>query len=289
MIERRIRMSRVMRASLAIALAALLLGTATSVAKARERRLTRNALPRQTTSPSSSAKSGVPVVVELFTSEGCSSCPPADKLLAALEEKQPVPGAQVIALEEHVDYWNSQGWLDPFSSVEFTDRQDEYEHSLHASTAFTPQMIVDGMTQFVGSNVKAAVDAIAKAAQTSIGHVDLQVKSDAGAKAVPVNVRFTSDANVPAHGSADVMLAITEDGLSSNVTRGENAGATLAHQGVVRELRVIGRVSSDGTFTAQPDVKISKSWNRAHLRVVVFVQMHGDGRIITAATLPLQS
>jgi hypothetical protein len=234
-------------------------------------------------------KNGTPVVVELFTSEGCSTCPPADKLLAALEDKQPVPGAEVIALEEHVDYWNSQGWNDPFSSVEFTNRQNDYEHSLHASTAFTPQMVVDGMAQFVGSNAKAALAAIAKATESSTGHVDLQLKSDPVSNTVPVNVHFASDSKWPPRGSADVMMAITEDGLSSNVTRGENAGTVLNHQGVVRELRVVGHVGSEGTFAGQPNVKISKGWNRAHLRVVVFVQMRSDDHIVAAAAIPLQS
>ena len=107
-----------------------------------------------------------PVIVELFTSEGCSDCPPADRLLAHVQRAQPVPGADVIALEEHVDYWNSQGWVDPFSSVQFTDRQSDYVHSFRLSSGpYTPQMVIEGSAQFVGSNERAALAAITKAAQ----------------------------------------------------------------------------------------------------------------------------
>ena len=106
----------------------------------------------------------VPVVVELFTSEGCSSCPPADRLLARLDQTQPIAGAQVIAIEEHVDYWNQLGWNDPFSSPQYRARQNDYAIAFHAKDIFTPQMVVNGQAAFVGSDMTRAYKEIGAAA-----------------------------------------------------------------------------------------------------------------------------
>ena len=131
-----------------------------------------------------------PVIVELFTSEGCSDCPPADRLLAHVQRAQPVPGADVIALEEHVDYWNSQGWVDPFSSVQFTDRQSDYVHSFRLSSGpYTPQMVIEGSAQFVGSNERAALAAITKAAQDPEMPVTIEQAPDSNSKAGKVQLQ----------------------------------------------------------------------------------------------------
>src|SRR5215468_4014633 len=114
-----------------------------------------------------------PVVVELFTSEGCSSCPPADAVLAQLQQTQPVAGAEVIALGEHVDYWNYIGWSDPFSAPVFSQRQNDYTNAFGAFSVYTPQMVVDGQTEFVGSKMSKALDAIAKAARAPKAKVQL--------------------------------------------------------------------------------------------------------------------
>src|ERR1700674_4434461 len=110
------------------------------------------------------AASSNPILVELFTSEGCSSCPPAEALLRTLDAAQPIPGAQLIVLEEHVDYWDDQGWQDPFSAHAFTVRQSDYVKRLHLNSGpYTPQMVVNGSEAFVGSDRAQAGRALAKA------------------------------------------------------------------------------------------------------------------------------
>src|SRR6266404_1330477 len=114
----------------------------------------------QAQSPASSTVR-VPVVLELFTSEGCSSCPPADALLARLEAQQPIAGAEIIALEEHVDYWDHQGWTDPFSSGQWTQRQEAYAVLRNSQSIYTPQIVVNGRTEFVGHRAREARQTIA--------------------------------------------------------------------------------------------------------------------------------
>ncbi|HYA18332.1 MAG TPA: DUF1223 domain-containing protein, partial [Bryobacteraceae bacterium] len=205
-----------------------------------------------------------PVVVELFTSEGCSSCPPADRLLALLDEKQPVPGARIIALEQHVDYWDDLGWRDPFSSAQFSRRQEDYVSAFHTNGAYTPQMVVDGSTELLGSDPHAALAAIVKSShvpKTSIviGQTN-PVPPDAAS--IPVRVSLESAPSANAASGSDVILAVTEDNLLSNVTNGENSGSKLPHRAVVRDMRVLGRVGGDGSFNAQTDVRLSKNWKR---------------------------
>src|SRR5580700_4664573 len=115
----------------------------------------------------------VPVIVELFTSEGCSSCPAADRMLSRLEQTQPIPGAQVIAIEEHVDYWNQTGWTDPFSSPQYRARQNDYAIAFKANDIYTPQMVVNGQNAFVGSDMNRAYREIGEAAQSTTTLVNL--------------------------------------------------------------------------------------------------------------------
>src|SRR2546422_895176 len=114
--------------------------------------------------PQQSPGPRTPVLVELFTSEGCSSCPPADALLAKLEIQQPIAGAEIVAMEEHVDYWNQQGWMDPFSSEQWTERQQRYAATRRDQGIYTPQMVVDGRAEFVGSRERQATHEIEQAA-----------------------------------------------------------------------------------------------------------------------------
>jgi len=226
-----------------------------------------------------------PVIVELFTSEGCSSCPPADTLLKKLEEEQPIGDAEVIALEEHVDYWNQQGWTDPFSSPDATFRQQQYAATFKGDGPYTPQMIVDGRSEFVGSRERQAREEIEQAARVPRVQISLTPKSPTakGAEQFSVQVaKLTGD-------SAEVWLAVTERQLHSNVKAGENAGESLHHAAVVRSLRKIGdaKAGNEISFTGNANVKIDSKWKLENLHVVVFAQEKKSRHIVGAAAMPL--
>ena len=230
------------------------------------------------------------VVVELFTSEGCSSCPPADALLAKLAEQSPSGGVQIVALEEHVDYWNEQGWVDPFSSREWTARQSAYADVLKNGNPYTPQMVVDGSTEFTGSRGQEALKSIGEAAQQPKAAVTLsQANSNkAGHESFSVTVGKLPDTSKGA--AAEVWLAITESGLHKAVTGGENVGHDLHHAAVVRSMRKIGETKGTGetSFTGEAAISVRSEWKRENLRAVVFVQEKKNLRIIGAAQIPLR-
>jgi hypothetical protein len=226
------------------------------------------------------------VLVELFTSEGCSSCPPADKLLADLDQNQPIKGAQVIALSEHVDYWNRLGWKDPFSSADFSRRQSEYARVFGGKDIYTPQMVVDGQAEFVGSNLAAAREAILKAALSPKANVALTIKSSSP-KSVAIAVRVENIPAISSGDTADVMLAITESGLSSNVSRGENSGRKLAHSAVTRKLIKIGSISGN-SFTGERTIDLDSRWKRENMKAVAFAQERTSRRAIGAAAIKLE-
>jgi hypothetical protein len=235
-------------------------------------------------------KSSTPVLVELFTSEGCSSCPPADALLAQIDAKQPVSGAQAIILEEHVDYWDDQGWRDPFASAAATQRQQEYSKTLHAEV-YTPQMIVDGRTEILGSDQNAAQRAIEKAIAAPKTSLELSwvgaTMTMGGPKLLRVRAGKLSGVDGASGGqNAEVFLVITESHLHSDVRRGENAGRGLEHDGVVRKFTSLGKASGSGEFSfdAQSSVKLSPDWKRENIRVVVFVQDVRSRRIYAATS-----
>jgi hypothetical protein len=220
----------------------------------------------------SAAKPATPVLVELFTSEGCSSCPPADRLLAQLNARQPVKGAEAIILEEHVDYWDDLGWHDPFASAAVTQRQKDYDQTIHAEV-YTPQMIVDGRTDVLGSDQRAAERAIAKASDAPKTELELSWVGMTSTMGGPKLLRVRAG-KLSGGDKAEVFMAITESHLHSDVKRGENAGRGLEHDGVVRKLTSLGKTNGNGEYSydAQTSVKLSPEWKRENVRVVVFVQ-----------------
>jgi hypothetical protein len=223
-----------------------------------------------------------PVIVELFTSEGCSSCPPADRLLTQLAQTN----VSIIALSEHVDYWNYIGWADPFSSPAFSERQRQYAETFgtrgERGGVYTPQMVVDGYYGFVGSNAAQAQSALAQAAQSAKANVEILPTLNATDKSVSLRVSVT---NLPKHEAAELMLALTEDNLALSVTRGENSGRRLPHSAVTRLLKPVAEIAAQAqSFNATTNVKLNDRWQRSSLRVVAFVQERTQRRIIGAAT-----
>lgn len=214
------------------------------------------------------------VIVELFTSEGCSSCPPADAVLDELEKTQSIANTTIIALGEHVDYWNYLGWADPFSSATYSERQQNYARALNADT-YTPQMVIDGQIEFVGSNSSRAQSAIAKAAQTPKANVTITRLKPDTFKITATDIPRTTPNN-----KLDIIVALTESNLSSQVARGENAGRKLQHRTVVRQLLIAGEAP-----TAEAKLNFDPKWKSENLRVVAFLQERMSRRILGATVL----
>ncbi len=226
-------------------------------------------------------QSSTPVLVELFTSEGCSSCPPADELLSRLGKTQPVHGADIIALEEHVDYWDRLGWKDPFSSGTATARQNEYDLAFAGGEAYTPQMIVDGRAKFVGSSDTDALRAIRNASQAPKPAVQLSWENDD-----VLTIHIDPLNNSAERDGQQLILVVAENMLHSDVKHGENAGRALEHNGVVRQLLPVGKIDAAAAgFSSSVAVHSAREWNRANLRAVVFVQERRSRHILAAAAI----
>ena len=222
-----------------------------------------------------------PVLVELFTSEGCISCPPADNVLSDLVTRQPIEGVYVVGLGEHVDYWDRLGWRDPFSSPLFTRRQSEYDAKVFRSNRiYTPQIVVDGHTEAIGSDTDAVRRAIQAAAQRPNVNVVVRLDSMTDAEA-RVWVHVEMALAVGRRNDVDVFVAVTEDRLVTAVPRGENQGRTLNHHAVVRSLTTVGSIPGDqGTFQATVSVPLEPAWKSEDVRIVSFVQERQSLRIL---------
>jgi hypothetical protein len=219
----------------------------------------------------------VPVVVELFSSEGCSSCPPVDEYLAELDRTQSVAGVEVIALEQHVDYWDDLGWRDPFGSKENSLRQRAYSTVLADHRVFTPEMVVDGSQLISAYEADGAVRALQQAAAQPKARVSVRVEQG---RAI---VDVAPLPPLPANEHARVVLALTERGLRTQVKSGENAGKKLAHAPIVRKLAPLAVAEVQGTH-AETTIALEPVWKPSALRVVAFVQLTDTGAIIGAAS-----
>jgi hypothetical protein len=228
-----------------------------------------------------------PILIELFTSEGCSSCPPADTLLKQFD-MQPVTGTQLIVLSEHVDYWNQIGWKDPYSSRFFSDRQSMYAQRMGSDSVYTPQMIVDGTREFVGSDGHEAQQAIAKArtaeklpitlsnlALTTPGALHGRIEIDALPESLHVH-------------SADMFIVVALNHGESQVLRGENEGRRLQHVAVVQSITKIGTVGKTTKFAQDASVKLAENIDPANLRIIVFAQDPSSGRVLGATLQQLK-
>lgn len=233
--------------------------------------------------PQASADRHSTVVIELFTSEGCSSCPPADDVLTDLIRNQPIPNVTVVGFGEHVDYWDNLGWRDVFSAPAFTDRQSDYEkHVFHTGSIYTPQAIVDGRVQLVGSDSAALRRAILNAARVAKATLDLAVQtSNASDLIAQLTVNIPSE--VTAH-TLDVVAVVVERNLATRVQRGENGGRLLKHGAVARTLVPVGAIKApERTFSKTVTLHVDPGWKRSDLQVVAFVQDRTTKAIAGAA------
>ena len=221
-----------------------------------------------------------PVLVELFTSEGCSSCPPADALLARLDATQPVADAQVIVLSEHVTYWNHDGWHDPFSLDAMTDRQARYVERFGLSSSYTPQAVVDGSAQVVGSNENGLEQVVAHAAASPKEELNI-VDAQWSGGVVHFAVRGGSGA---ADSKQTLIAALAEDSAQSSVARGENAGRSLRHVAVVRVMQEMAKGSEDGrALTLKAPASSQTSAQTTPMRLVVFLTDRHNGHVLAVA------
>jgi hypothetical protein len=229
------------------------------------------------------AKTGaVPVLVELFTSEGCSSCPPADAWLMQLDTAQPVTGAQLIVLSEHVDYWNHDGWKDPYSSALVTDRQGDYAHVLRLDSPYTPQVVVNGTANLKLSDSQSVQLTLEQAAKAPTLPVTItSVAIDPGNPAT-LHARVEVDGRSAEH-NADIYEAVALDHAESQVLHGENGGKHLMHVAVVQQFAKIGKIEKGKTFSRAIDLKLKPGTDPKNTRLIIFVQEAGPGKVVGAA------
>jgi hypothetical protein len=214
-------------------------------------------------------------VVELFTSEGCSSCPPADKLAAKIQSEN--AGKPIYILAFHVDYWNSLGWKDKFSNSEYSARQRRYADWLHLESVYTPQVIINGASECVGSDEGSVTKGIAAGLnQANAPTLTLQgtIEGD------KLNVEY----NTADEKNAELVLALVQKSGESNVKAGENAGRKLSHVQIVRQL-----VCQDVNSKKNVTLNLPKDFNQAGWELIGFIQHKNDGRITAAGRFNFKS
>jgi hypothetical protein len=227
------------------------------------------------------AADSLPILVELFTSEGCSSCPPADVMLEKMDA-QPIPGAQLIVLSEHVDYWDHDGWKDPYSSSLVTERQNDYVRALGLKTAYTPQVIVDGTSEIRLSDPQQFKQVFQRA--LAAGTLPVRIVALNLATGTPPVIRGRVEVDKdPARRDADVYVVAALDHAESQILRGENSGKHLTHVAVVEQIKRIARITKGNGASQDFELKLKSGNNQTNLRIVVFVQQAGPGKVLGAA------
>jgi len=232
----------------------------------------------QPPAPADSSAPRTPILVELFTSEGCSDCPPADAFLQELDQ-QPYPGAEMVVLSEHVDYWNHDGWKDPYSSNFYTERQAAYGQEFGLKTVYTPEMVVDGTSEFVGSRRATASGAFAKAATAPKISIRLSSISVGAGNTLRAHVETAA---LPKGQKADVYMVVALNHAESQVSAGENNGRSLSHTAVARIMKKVGSIPKEQTFAEDVELKLTPELATANLRLVAFVQETHQGKVLGA-------
>jgi hypothetical protein len=227
------------------------------------------------------------ILAELFTSEGCSSCPPADKFLATLDS-QPIKGVDVVVMSEHVDYWNHDGWKDPYSSHQFTERQETYTNRFNLPNgSYTPQMVLDGVEQFTGSDTDQAGKSFTKIVQDpkiplhlSNISIDASHTLHAHVESGPLDPSFKVK-------EADLLIAVAMNRAQSQVTAGENKDRKLDHVAVVRSLNQAAQLRQGQSINQDIQVKVDPKLDPSNLRLIAFLQESHQGRVVAAAESPV--
>jgi hypothetical protein len=222
-----------------------------------------------------------PVLVELFTSEGCSSCPPADTYLQQLDEQQPIPNALLIVLSEHVDYYNQDGWMDPYSASRYTSRQDAYARVHGLVERYTPEIVVDGTYDIwtkTSQQMEAALNRAALAPKIPVRILSVTV----GHKIPELQAEIDVDGTQLRH-NADIYAAVALDHAASNVLRGENSRQHLTHVAVAEVLKPVGKVKKGEKVHTQVALKLDSDAASKDLRLIIFVQESGMGKVVGAA------
>lgn len=228
--------------------------------------------------PALNAQHPAPIVIELFTSEGCSSCPPADELFTRFSKEPTIAGIPVIPLGMHVTYWDQLGWRDPASLSAATERQEIYGRVFGPDRVYTPQAVIDGRTEVIGSAEAGIRRAVADAIRQP--HVQVTLKASVDGTAVTADVSLAELPAAP-RDPLETVLAVTEDGLTSVVKRGENGGRTLHNDAVVRVL--FGGDAASATERSYR-AELRPEWQRSRLHVIAFLQGKSSRRIYGAAT-----
>jgi hypothetical protein len=224
------------------------------------------------------------VLVELFTSEGCSSCPSADALLQQVNGRYSDSGQLIVGVSEHVTYWNSLGWSDPFSSPTYTERQNAYGQRFHLDSVYTPQMVINGQEQIVGSNSAGLLRAIRKEDQMSQMHVHI---ASASLDGNILTLDFSVSGTIPGKG-AEIYAILADDKTSSNVLRGENSGRTLSHVSVARTITRVANLQEATELTIRlPLAGYIQQSSHLGRHLILFAQAPGFGQVLGVDTLSL--
>ena len=234
--------------------------------------------------PASASVNGVEkdqgaVVVELFTSEGCSSCPPADALLRQIDGKQTKDGRRIIGISEHVTYWNHLGWSDPFSNDVYTQRQDEYGRRFQLDSVYTPQMVINGEEQLVGSDRDGLQRELDQLRQPQPITVQINAIAPRGDM---MSVNYSLAGNLTGRGT-ELVAVIADNEAHSSVARGENSGRVLTHVSVARAMkRLAAKTSSEEQALEIPIPRTPDTPQKTGRRLILFAQEKGQGRILGA-------